>query len=213
MSREKVLIRYRELRAFSIEHHNAALRFLSRQTLVEHARNIGLLFRGMLVAESEEEMTLVFDLALYTGYRGRSRALDRYAKARHGSGSKDNGAMLDAMRNARFSVWRVERMHEAAGVVVFDTFRETEAWLVDEGLESCAEEGMCFAARLCRPEDFSMTSGLIVPVDPLVIQEVAQDDVAWRRQKPDDVADDPRLAASVYRAAIACGTMEAVRFQ
>jgi hypothetical protein len=213
LSREEVLTRYRELRAVSIEHHNAALKFLSCQTIMEQARSLGLSFRGMLAAESDEELTLIFDMALYSAAWGRSRALDRYARAKCGPPGNDSGSMLDAMRSARFSIWRVERMHGAAGVIVLDTLRETEAWLVDEGLERCAEAGMCFAARLYRPEDFSMTSGVIVPVDPLVIQEVAEDDAAWRREKADAVADDPRFAASVYRAAIAWGAMENVRFQ
>src|SRR5437588_4024692 len=153
LNREEVLARYRQLRAISSRHHNSALEFLSRQTLLEHARHLGLLFRGTLVAESDEEMTLIFDMALYTANRGRSRALDRYAKAGHAAPATDGGLMLEAMRCARFSVWRIERMHQAAGVIVLDTLRETESWLVDEGLEASAEEGMCFAARLCRPED------------------------------------------------------------
>ena len=81
MTRDEVLQRYRHLRLISIGHHSGALKFLSRQALLEHAKRLGLATGGMLVAESEAEMTLVFDLALYTAKEGRSRALDRYARA------------------------------------------------------------------------------------------------------------------------------------
>ena len=56
-------------------------KFLSRQALLEHAKRLGLATGQTLVAESEAEMTLVFDLALYTAKERRSRALDRYARA------------------------------------------------------------------------------------------------------------------------------------
>ena len=81
MTRDQILQRYRHLRAISTGHHSDALKFLSRQALLEHAKRLGLATGGMLVAESEAEMTLVFDLALYTAKEGRSRALDRYARA------------------------------------------------------------------------------------------------------------------------------------
>ena len=81
MTRDQILERYRHLRAISTGHHSGALKFLPRQALLEHAKRLGLAIGGMLVAESEAEMTLVFDLALYTAKERRSRALDRYARA------------------------------------------------------------------------------------------------------------------------------------
>src|SRR5215210_9482380 len=81
MTRDQILQRYRHLRVISTGHHSGALEFLSRQALLEHAKRLGLATGGMLVAESEAEMTLVFDLALYTAKERRSRALDRYARA------------------------------------------------------------------------------------------------------------------------------------
>jgi hypothetical protein len=81
MTRDQILQRYRHLRAISIGHHSGAMAFVSKQAVLEHAKRLGLATAGMLVAESEAEMTLVFDLALYTAKERRSRALDRYARA------------------------------------------------------------------------------------------------------------------------------------
>ena len=81
MTRDQILQRYRHLRMISTGHHSGALKFLSQQALLEHPKRLGLATAGMLVAESEAEMTLVFDLALYTAKERRSRALDRYARA------------------------------------------------------------------------------------------------------------------------------------
>jgi hypothetical protein len=98
VTRDQTLERYRHLRAISTGHHSGALKFLSRQALLEHAKRLGLATGGMLVAESEAEMTLVFDLALYTAKERRSRALDRYARATPLPPGSDAARMLEAMR-------------------------------------------------------------------------------------------------------------------
>ena len=96
MTRGEILARYRDLRAIGTRHHSAALDFVSRQAILEHAKRLGLADGRMLVAESEEEMTLVFDLALYAAKQTRSRALDRYVRAVRLPPDSDEARMLDA---------------------------------------------------------------------------------------------------------------------
>jgi hypothetical protein len=72
MSRAEILTRYRHLRAISTRHHNEALRFVPRSALLEQARRLGLTVGKTLVAESMNELTLVFDLCLYTAAPGRA---------------------------------------------------------------------------------------------------------------------------------------------
>jgi hypothetical protein len=103
MERREVLHRYRHLRAIGTHHHSAALKFLARPAIVEHARRLGLMTGQTLIADSMEELTLVFDLAIYTAKAGRSRAIDRYAKAAHLPSNTDEMSMLAAMCHARFS--------------------------------------------------------------------------------------------------------------
>ena len=98
MTRDQILERYRHLRAISTGHHSGALKFLPRQALLEHAKRLGLAAQGILVAESEAEMTLVFDLALYTAKERRSRALDRYARATPLPPGSDTARMLALLR-------------------------------------------------------------------------------------------------------------------
>ena len=210
MTRDQILERYRHLRAISTGHHSGALKFLPRQALLEHAKRLGQAIGGMLVAESEAEMTLVFDLALYTAKERRSRALDRYARATPLPPGSDAARMLEAMRHARFSVWRINRRHETAGLIITDVLREAEVWLVDEQLETSAPEGLCFAGRICQPDDFAMSCGVVVPVYRVLIEEVALDMLAWRRGDPERVAQDPRFAIAIYRAAIDSGILNNV---
>jgi hypothetical protein len=210
MTRDEILQRYRHLRAISTGHHSSALKFLSRQALLEHAKRLGLAVGGMLVAEREAEMTLVFDLALYTAKERRSRALDRYARATPLPPGSDAARMLEAMCHARFSVWRIDRRHERAGLIITDVLREAELWLVDEQLEASAPVGLCFAGRLCEPDCFTMSCGVVVPVYRELLEEVTLDMLAWRRGDPERVAEDPRFAIAIYRAAIDGGILNNV---
>jgi hypothetical protein len=210
MTREEILNRYRHLRAITTHHHSTALEYLSRPAILGHAKRLGLAAGKVLLAESEEEMVLVFDLALYTSSRGRSRALDRYARAAQLPPASDEARMLDALRDARFSIWRIEQRHQMAGLIVTDVLREAKAWLIDEGLEASAPERMAFAGRLAAPDDFAMTCGVVVPVNHDLFKEVAFDTLAWRRGDPERIAQDPRFAAAIYCAAIDSGAMAGI---
>ena len=77
MTRDQILQRYRHLRMISTGHHSGALKFLSRQALLEHAKRLGLATGSMLVAESEAEMTLVF---IAFGYWAISYTMSRESR-------------------------------------------------------------------------------------------------------------------------------------
>jgi hypothetical protein len=210
MTRGQILERYRHLRAISIGHHSGAMAFVSKQAVLEYAKRLGLATGGMLVAESEAEMTLVFDLALYTAKKRRSRALDRYSRATPLPPGSDAARVLEAMRHARFSVWRINRRHETARLIITDLLREAEVWLVDEQLEASASVDLSFAGRICEPDHFAMGCGVVVPVYREMMEEVALDMLAQRRGDPERVSQDPRFALAIYRAAIDHGVLNNV---
>jgi hypothetical protein len=64
---------------------------------MERARRLGLTAGHVLIADSTEELTLVFDLAIYTAMEGRTRAIDRYVKAAKLPAGSDEMRMLEAM--------------------------------------------------------------------------------------------------------------------
>jgi hypothetical protein len=212
MSREEVLTRYRRLREISKRHQTEAVRYVPHSALLDQARRIGLAVGKTLVAESMDELTLAFDLALYTAPPGRSRGIERYARSAAVSVGSDEEVVLQAMRQARFSVWQVERRHEAVGLVVHDLMRENSLWLVDESLEQTAPEGMSVAMRVIMPEAFAMTCGVIVPVDAMLLDEVFEEVLGRIRGEADAIANDRRFATTIYRMAVLEGLMDQVGF-
>jgi hypothetical protein len=211
MTRTEILARYRRLRQVSKEHHHAALDVIAPDVLLDWAKRLRLTEGRTVVFESEHEMTLAEDLATYLPRPGRSHPLDRYARAAEFAPGSDEALVLEAMRRARFSVWRVERRHETAGLTLRDLLRGEETWLVDETMEKNPPLGVEMAGRLMRPEGFAMTARIVVPVTPVLMRMVSDTTPVLRRAEGDVLARDPRFAIGIYRAAVATGAMDSVR--
>jgi hypothetical protein len=172
-----------------------------------------------MLTESEYEFGLAEELAIYVARPGRSHPLDRYARTAGFAPGSDKAIVLEAMRHARFSLWRIERRHETVGLILRDLLRDEETWLMDEAMSKHARPGMEMAARLLKPDQFAMTARLIVPINPTLMtrpelmEEVFTRAPALRSLQPDDLAADPRFAIGIYRATVAVGAMDFVRFE
>jgi len=213
MIRTEILTRYRRLRQISKEHHQAVLDIIAPDVVLNWAKRLDLTQGRTVLLESEHEMTLVEDLAIYLPRLGRSHPLDRYARAAQFASGSGEAIVLEAMRQARFSLWRVERRHETAGLVLRDLLRGGEIRLVDEAMEKNTPLGVEMAARLLSLEDFAMTARIVVPVTPDLIKEIFNKAPALRRAEADVLARDPRFAIGIYRAAVAMGAMDSIRFK
>ncbi len=188
LSRAEVLTRYRHFREISKQHHSAVLNFLPKDTVISHARRIGLAQGKTLVLDSMDDLNLVFDLLIHTAPKDRSRAIDRYARAARLAPETDEALVLEAMRRARFSIISSVRRHTVAGLIVKDLFRGFEFWLVDEGLESSLP-------------------------DIELIEYAIADTPQLLRKGQEEAINDRRFAESIYRAAVASGIMERVAYQ
>ena len=213
MTRTAILTRYRRLRQISKEHHQAVLDIIAPGVMLDWAKRLGLTQGRTVVLGSEHDMTLVEDLATYLPRPGRSHPLDRYARTARFAPDSDEAIVLEAMRYARFSLWRVERRHETAGLILQDLLRGGEIWLVDETMEKSAPRGVEMAARLLQPESFAMTARIIVPVTSDLMEEVFTRAPALQRTQGASLARDPRFAIGIYRAAVLTGAMGSVRFK
>jgi hypothetical protein len=213
MTRSEILTRYRRLRQISKEHHEAVLDIIAPDVVLEWARRLDLTQGRTVVIESENELILPEDLAIYLPRLGRSHPLDRYARAAQFAPGSDEAIVLEAMHHARFSLWRVERRHQTAGLILRDLLRDEDVWQVDEAMEKEARPGVEMAARLLKPEDFAMTARIIVPVTPDLMEKVFVSAPALRSAQGDVLARDPRFAIGVYRAAVATGAMDSVRLR
>jgi hypothetical protein len=213
LNRDAIIARYRKLRAISRAHNLAAIDCVSPSAMLQQGRRLGLVEGQTLMLDDMDDMALVFDLAIYTAPADRSRAIDRCLRGSLSEPGSDEALVLKAMSEARFSIYSVLRRHDAAGVIVKDTMRETEVWLVDEGIEASAPEGYTFASRFFTPETFAMTAGVMVPVTVSLLAALRMEEERLFRQPLRDLAEDRRFAEAIYRIALRDGAMERVALQ
>jgi hypothetical protein len=219
MTRSEILSRYRRLRQISKQQHQAVLDIIAPDVLLDWAKRIDLTQGKTMVSDSAYEIALAEDLAIYLPRLGRSHPLNRYAQAARFAPGSDEAIVLAAMRRARFSLWRVERHHETTGLILRDLLREEEVWLIDEAMASNARPEQEMAARLVEPDRFAMTARVIVPIIPNVMtrpelmEEVFIRAPVLQSLPGKALAEDPRFAIGIYRAAVATGVMDFVRFK
>jgi hypothetical protein len=210
---EEVLARYRRLRAISKEHHSKILDLISQDAILRCARRLGLACGRTFILDDMDDLDLAYDLAIHSAEPGRSRAIDRYARSAQLSPGSDEAMVLAAMCRARFSIVSVERRHEAAGLILKDLVRGTQHWLVDIGLESSIPDKFVMTSRLYTPNDFSMTSGVNIPLTQPLLDE-AFDQLPQLYRKPlREAIDDRRFAEAIYRVALENGVMARVLHQ
>ena len=213
-TRDEILHRYRHLRAINKEHNDELLKRVSGHAMLQQARRLGLAHGKRLILDSMDEMPFVYDLAIYTAPPDRSRTIDRYARAVRLLAGSEEARVLDAMRNARFALCVIDRRHETAGLIMHDLLRETEFWLVDEGLERTMDDGETLATRIFTPDTFSVTCGVMMPVGREIMDGVFEEVLPrLKHHTIEEVCDDRRFAEAVYRTCIASGVMDKIGFQ
>ena len=213
MTRDDIVARYRRLRAISKRQQTAAMDRVAPDTMLDFGRRLGIVQGRTFICDSPSEMDLLFDLCVYAGKPGRSRAIDRYARSVEGTLHGDEAMMLRAAQSASFRVWHVEQRHELAGLWVIDLITGDRLWLIDEGLTATSPIGEAYAGRLKTVDDFVMTCGAMVPLSMTVMAAAIGNLLNVPAHRRMGVLDDPRIAIQFYRAAINTGTMETMEFR
>ena len=115
LSRAAILSRYRRYRDLRMDIQTAALESIPHSSFLAHAKRIGLSDGKVLFTDDIVELSLAFDLAVYTASAGRTRAIDRCARRRLPASKPDEALVLEALQASRFSIFRTIGRCEPAG--------------------------------------------------------------------------------------------------
>ena len=212
-TRDDMLVRYLRLREISKRLHQEVLNFISGDTLLNHARRLGLAQGKTLLLEDMEEMYYVYDLAIYTAPADRSRAIDRYAKSAKFGAQSDERLMLDAMCASQFAVLLIEQRHDTVGLIATDILRNSKVWLLDVGLESSMNDGELIATRVLTPGKFSMTAGVNIPFEIEMLEPICMLlPERMGNSRLSRIAEDRRFAEAVYKVGLANGVMDRLSY-
>ena len=212
-TREVILARYLHLREISKRLHEGVLKSISDDSLLSHARRLGLAQGKTFILDDMDEIYYVYDLAIYTAPADRSRAIDRYAKSAKFEPQSDERLMLDAMRASQFAILLIEQRHDTLGLIATDILRNSKVWLLDVGLESSMDDGELIATRLITPGPFSMTAGVNIPFEIEMLEPICM--LLPQRmgnRKLSRIAEDRRFAEAVYKVGLADGVMDRLAY-
>jgi hypothetical protein len=210
---DDILARYLRLREISKNLHKEVLNSISTDTLLNHARRLGLARGKTLFLDHVDEICYVYDLAIYTAPPDRSTSIDRYAKSVKFDPQSDERLMLDAMRSSQFAILLIEQRHATVGLIATDILRNSKVWLLDIGLESSVDDGELIATRLLTPGPFSMTAGVNVPFEIEMLEPVCM--LLPQRianSKLSRIAEDRRFAEAVYKVGLSDGVMDRLTY-
>ncbi len=213
LSRAAILSRYRPYRDIRTDIQTTVLENIPHSRFLECARRIGLSDGKLLFTNNQVELTLAFDLSLYTANPGRTRAIDRCARKRLETSGPDETLVLKGLQASRFSIFRVIRRCEPAGVLLEDLMRGGVISLLDEGLEQSARFDDVFAMRIAPIEEFVMTCGAIVPISFEIFEEMTKFFSEGTSAELAALADHRRFAAALYELAIELGLMDLVTYR
>ncbi len=178
----RMLERYHRLREASKRLNSRLFRMLPRRTIMESAKDLGMLVRGTIVWRSIGESDVLADYAIHD-YRPSSTAqstAERFASARFDEEAaaldEDEAVVRRYKAAARFSIVQVRDVAPGFAVRIDDVLRrEASLLLVDVWLSRTAEPGAVFAGRIHQAEGFWMMSGGGVPLDVDTLECVAHD--------------------------------------
>lgn len=169
--RAELLARYKRLRRAGVALNNRLIETLSRSVLDEGGKKLGILKGNVLALDSEDELSVLMDYCIFDVRRGGLNAVERYLKKSPPPPDSDDGVLLQAMRQARYSLFAAEALEPGLGVHVRDLLADEPLFLVDVGFSRTAPVGMILAARVMAPESITITTGAALPVGILSAEE------------------------------------------
>jgi hypothetical protein len=151
-----VLPTYLRLRESQRSLNRALSKTLSRKAIETSAMRLGFFNDGVLIADTESDLDLVNDVAIYDYYPSG----DKNAVARYGAQHKvegDTALVLDAMRRAQFTLIELGERVDGVGLHVHDLVADDRFFLADVGLSQTGVPGLILATRILKFDSFAMT--------------------------------------------------------
>lgn len=174
-TRDELLDTYRAIRVAIQRVLKEAPSACSRADWIRSAKWLGLEMHGEIIAEGDEEIAMLTDVALFEPNTRGKRAFDRFLAGMLPTLAPEDREIARRMAGAFISIFRYARRHEVAGIWLEDLLdNERQIWLVDEALEASAPEGLTFVIRLFDADPFHAGFGIIVPLDAESVEKCVE---------------------------------------
>lgn len=149
---------------------SAAAKRVPAASAASQARALGLWHKGEVRVANEAQFALFLDLGVLGPVGGHTPAIEREAKV--GEHDFDEARVVDALREARFALFRAVAPHPEGGVEAEDLLDGSRLRIEDRALARPEVRGRGFAGRLMRLDGVSMTCGALAGLSDEAIGEV-----------------------------------------
>ena len=183
-----LVARYKQLRAVSIRLHERVMKILPKEAVTQGGRRLGILQRGTLVFDSDDETAVLFDYCLYNVRVGGLTAIQRFADSQPAL-TTDEALLLDAMQRVEYGLWVVERAERGLGVAAKNLWNQETCFISDLGLGTSGKPGLAFGARVLSVDGLAMTTGATLAVGDLTSMREEQRAAFVRTSQPGSDGD------------------------
>lgn len=179
---------YLEIRRRGVSLNTKIFKKLSSEDLKTCGRHLGLWRQKSLVIDSDEEMDLFVDYAIYA-YRPQGFNLaEKFLRLFHKEADDFELELLRRMRFAHYAIYQVEETNGIDSLKVVDVFSKVVYKIIDHQLAKTAHRGLILAGYIIDFDDFSIQTGASVRVT----RETLESDEVMRVI---DQIDDDQLGA------------------
>lgn len=157
--------RHGQLRQGLMQLHQAILAGLPQALAEGRMRALGVLEGNALTVDSKQKVAAVLDHCLYNVRQDGQTLAERHLERLHPAPESDEALLLEAMDDAWYSAFVVERAEPGSGIQVRDSLRGGESFLLmDQGLSLSARPGVVLATRVLEVAGLHMTTGAVLPL-------------------------------------------------
>ncbi|HKI34281.1 MAG TPA: SEC-C metal-binding domain-containing protein [Gemmataceae bacterium] len=215
----ELLPRYKHLREVAFQLNNRLVKTLPKSVLDEGGKKLGILKKNVLVLDTEDEVAVLADYCIHDVRRQGLNAVERYLAESPPPPDSDERVLLQAMRQARYSLFVVEAVERGVGVHVHDLLRDEPLFLVDVGFSQTAPIGAVLAARVVAHEGMVQTTGAGLPLGVLSPEKRTQflevlrkvfPHTDFRNLSPEQASE---MSAKIIRMCRECGAAEHIVYQ
>jgi hypothetical protein len=173
------------------------------------ARHLGLLHRKTLDFANDAEKLLFYDYLNYSYRPHGFTAVEFYRRIRGGRLDTFSRQVLERMAASLYTFYTIEAIVEDGVLAIKDLLTKTSTVLLDITLSRMARPGMSVAGHLLVFDDFTMPTGVGVPLDRELYRfDPAAARIVTRLDETLQSRTDPLLRSRLARTIIAATIKE-----
>jgi hypothetical protein len=212
MDQKAILSDYKTLRKKGIELSSALVESLSNEDLETAARRLGILRRGVMQFDTEDEAAVLMDYAIHEIRRDGVNAVERMLRDNPPPEGSAHLRLLHSLAASRYTVVGIQQIIPGFGLAGFEGAMRSPVVVVDVNFSRTAQPGISMATRLQSPGiGWSMTTGASLPLTAKALTGIIAAMKHYERQHGHEPREVDRTTL-IIREALKAGVTQHVSY-